>query len=97
MQDLTNSDVLLISGAGADSYRMAIDIKGIEAIVAAQNNCSVKELTKSMIVNAITTGMIGAFSGGMTIPGVGAVPGWAVGAASGAAVAAFQYGATCWW
>jgi len=48
-------------------------------------------------MSAITPDMPGTFGDGVTISGVEAIASWAVGAASGATIAAFQYGETCWW
>jgi len=97
MRDLTISDVSVISGAGAESYRMAVNREIAEIMIAQMNQCNVKDLTQSMIASALASGAFGAFGGSVTVPVIGAVPGWAVGAVSGAGMAAFTYGMSCWW
>lgn len=66
-------------------------------MTAKFNQCNVKDLTTDMFQFAIASGVLGSMSGAVMVPGIGLVPGWIAGAATGATGAAFTYGLTCWW
>ena len=96
MQELSRSQYATISGAGGN-YQMAVNLEMAQIVAAKINNCNIRDLTQDMIASALTGGVVGAFGGSITIPVVGSIPGWAAGALSGAGMAAFTYGASCWW
>lgn len=96
MQVLSSSQCSSVSGAGGN-YQMAVNLEIAQVIAAKMNNCNVRDLTQDMIASALTGGAVGAFGGSVSVPVVGSIPGWAFGALSGAGMAAFTYGASCWW
>lgn len=97
MRMLNVLEVSCISGAGADSYRMAVNLELAQVMAANFSQCNVKDLTMDMFKSAVAAGAPGSMSAAVVVPGIGMVPGWIAGAASGAATAAFTYGLTCWW
>lgn len=97
MKTLNITDISYVSGAGADSYRMAVNLEIAQVIAAKFNNCNVKDLTETMFKSALVSGALGSLSGGVMVPGIGIVPGWVAGAVTGAGGAAVNYGLTCWW
>lgn len=99
MKMLTASECSLISGMGSasDLYMQMVAQDIAKAMLANKYKCNVNDLTKDVIASALTGGVTGAFGAGVVVPGVGIVPGWLIGAASGAGMAAFTYGVSCWW
>lgn len=97
MRMLNISDVSYISGASAESYRMAVNLDIAKVMTAKFNQCNVNDLTTNMFQSAVSGGVLGTITGSVAVPGIGMVPGWLFGAASGAAGGAFTYGLSCWW
>ncbi|KAF6658151.1 hypothetical protein HFD91_14420 [Enterobacteriaceae bacterium EKM102V] len=97
MKEINHSEVIFVSGAGAESYRLAVNLEIAQVMAAKFYQCNVKDLSTDMFKSALASGVLGSVSAGVIIPGIGLVPGWIAGAASGAAGAAFTYGLTCWW
>ena len=97
MKELNAREYHFVTGAGADSYMQAVNLEIAQIMAAKFYQCNIKDLSESMIASALTGGMAGAFGGGVALPVVGTVPGWLAGAASGAGMAAFTYGVSCWW
>ncbi|QKJ86815.1 hypothetical protein PMPD1_1865 [Paramixta manurensis] len=97
MKLINFSERNLISGSGAEYYGMAVSLDIANAMAKKFGQCNLSDLTKDMAASAITGGLVGAFSGGTVVPVIGSIPGWLAGAASGAGLAAFTYGASCWW
>ncbi|MCX8958331.1 hypothetical protein EHW64_19510 [Erwinia psidii] len=97
MEIMTKSEIDYVSGAGADSYMMAVNLEIAQIMAAQFNQCNVSDLTNDMFKSAIASGLLGSMSGAVAVPGIGMVPGWIAGATTGAATAAFTYGLTCWW
>lgn len=91
---LNVSDVSYISGAGAEYYRMAVNLDIVKVVTAKFNQYNVNDLTTNMFQSAVSGGVL---TGYVAVPGTGMVPGWLFGAASGAAGGAFTYGLSCWW
>lgn len=97
MKGLNILEVKYVSGAGAESYRLAVNLEIAQIMTVKFNQCNVKDLTTDMFQSAIASGVLGSMSGAVIVPGIGLVPGWIAGAATGATGAAFTYGLTCWW
>lgn len=97
MRMLNTSGVSYISGAGAESYRMVVNLDIAKVMTKKFNQCNVNDLTTNMFQSAVSGGVLGTTTGSVAVPGIGMVPGWLFGAASGAAEAAFTYGLSCWW
>lgn len=97
MRLLDVSEASSLSGAGAESYKLAVNFEIAQVMTAKFAQCNVKDLTTDMFKSAIAAGVLGSMTGAVAVPGIGMVPGWIAGAASGAAGAAFTYGLTCWW
>jgi len=97
MKGLNTLEVKYVSGAGAESDRLAVNLEIAQIMTAKVNQCNVKDLTTDMFQSAIASGVLGSMSSAVIVPGIGLVPEWIAGAATGAAGAAFTYGLTCWW
>ena len=97
IRDISVEEVGLVSGAGAESYRMAVNFEIAQIMAAKFNQCNVRDLTDNMFKSAIASVVLGSMTGAVAVPGFGMVPGWIAGAAYGAGGAAFTYGLTCWW
>lgn len=67
----------------------------INAIAGAE--CTLNGLGQATVSAGVGGAIGGALAGSVTVPGIGAVPGWAAGGVLGAIGGAAGYGATCWW
>jgi len=98
MKEINADEFKFITGASAESYRMAVNLEIANILMSKiKQQCNMNDFADSVFKSAVISGAVGETSAGVVIPGVGTIPGWAVGAASGAGMAAFTYGMTCWW